>query len=226
MASTYATSFSNGPAITYNYVPSNWTITSNSWSTTTDLDASVYKRASAKINKNASDRLYSWINLDDEISQLFSPSRPKLEKGETYTLPDGSELIIDENGNYVINDQNARISYKANNNRNFSPHINASDMLADFLRDAIKSTGIGKEEAMQLPVRLFISWLIIEAANRDGDDVPDDIKPLAADPDIIKIKRPRCLKCNRYIPRLHANNGFMFCSPEHAIKAIEHKRTA
>lgn len=141
----------------------------------------------------------------------------KLVPGVTYDLPDGGKLEVDADGNYRVNDKDAVVTYRSNRNRDFSPHINASDMLGDFLK-YVASLGVRREDALGLPIKLFISWLVIEAATRDGD--PIDIPPIPKDPLLLSAVRPRCIDCGRYIPRLHQRHGFPFCDPQHARRKL------
>ena len=148
-----------------------------------------------------------------------NPRHNKLVRDGEYELPDGARLLIDSDGNYQICDQAAQVTYKANRIRDFSPHLNASDMLADFIR-YVASVGVKRQDVMQLPLQLFAAWLVIEAAQRDGDDVPADIVPVDRDPLVLSAVRPKCELCGRFIPRLHYRHRFPFCSPEHAAKRL------
>lgn len=139
----------------------------------------------------------------------------------TIGLPDGSSLHIDDAGNYRIDDADAKVKYLANRNREFSPHLNASDMLADFVR-YVGGLGVRREDVMNLPIHLFVAWLIIEAAERDGDAIPDDVQPVAHNPVVELARRPRCLECGRFIKRIHHRHRFLFCEPSHAAAYLEH----
>ena len=143
----------------------------------------------------------------------------KIKPNIEHELPDGSKLIIDKDGNYHIDDKNAKVRYKSNNNREFSRHLNASDLLAEFLTD-IDKLGIKREEVMKLPLHLFVAWLVIQAAERDNDPIPTDLVPLEQDPSLQSIIYPRCLGCGRFISRLHHVNSFEYCSPAHAEKHL------
>lgn len=133
-------------------------------------------------------------------------------------LPDGSKLVVDDLGNYRIEDKDAKVTYQANRVRPFSPHLNASDLLAQFVRYA-GSLGVRQREVLQLPIELFINWLVIEAAERDQDPIPEDIKPLAQQ--LSPLRKPRCLVCKRFIPLLHHRNRFPFCDPAHAERHVK-----
>jgi hypothetical protein len=133
---------------------------------------------------------------------------------QSITLPDGAKLHVDDVGNYRIEDKDAQVTYRANRIRDFSPHLNASDMVAQFV-EYVGSLGVRRSEVLGLPLHLFIAWLIIEAASRDGDAVPSDIVPVANHPVVLATLYPKCLTCGRFIKRVHAQHRFPFCSPEH-----------
>lgn len=143
----------------------------------------------------------------------------KLVPGVSYDLPDGSKIIVDLDGNYKVDDKDAVVTYKSNRNRAFSPHLNASDMVGHFLKFAA-GLKLTREEVLGLPLKLFISWLVIEAAKRDGDPY-EGIEPPERAKEVVFLKSPKCLDCGRYIPRLHYRNGFPFCDPIHASRRIE-----
>ena len=145
--------------------------------------------------------------------------RDFLNPGESIELPDGSKVIVDNKGNFKIEDKDAVVTYKANNKREFSPHLNASDMLAQFIQ-YVSTLGVKQNEVMGLPIELFINWLIIEAATRDEDQIPEDVVPVPQHRRIQEIIKPRCGYCQRYIPRLHYQKGFPYCSPVHAQKRL------
>lgn len=138
----------------------------------------------------------------------------------TLGLPDGSKLIMDDMGNYRIEDAQAKVKYQANRVREFSPHLNASDLLADFVR-YVGTLGVKQSEVLGLPIELFINWLIIEAAERDRDPVPADVVPVAKHTKLLEVRKPKCLQCGRFIPLLHNRNRFPFCNPGHAAKHLD-----
>lgn len=145
----------------------------------------------------------------------------RIRRGKEYDLPDGSTLKIDNNGNYTIDDADAKVVYKANRLREFSPHLNASDMVAAFAKYAAE-LGVKEKQILQLPIELFVAWLVVEAAERDGDPTPSTIN---IESQIAIVKHPRCEFCQHYIPHLHARNRFPFCGPEHAVR-FHQKRIA
>jgi hypothetical protein len=157
---------------------------------------------------------------DNTRCRLIEKIPDRLPAGKrTMILPDGAKLLVDDDGNYRIEDKDAKVTYKANRIREFSPHLNASDLLAQFV-GYIGGLGVKRDEVMGLPIHLFISWLILEAAERDGDPVPSDVMPVQSDPVLRLAVKPKCLKCGRFIPRLHYRQRFPYCSPDHAAAHI------
>lgn len=134
-------------------------------------------------------------------------------------LPDGSVLLLDDDGNYRIEDKDAKVTYKANRTREFSPYLNASDMVARFVSH-VGSLGVKRNEVLGLPLHLFIGWLVMEAAERDGDEVPGDIVPVGRDPLVKSAIRPKCLACGRFIQRANYQNRFPFCNAEHGERFV------
>lgn len=159
---------------------------------------------------------------DDDLRPRGIPN--KLGPGKrSIELPDGAKLEIDENGNYYIEDKDAQVTYKANRNREFSPYLNASDMLAKFVA-YVGSVGVKRDEVMGLPIHLFISWLIIEAAEKDGDNVPSDVIPVHRDPMLVSVLKPKCATCGRFVKRADFQQRFPFCSPDHGVVYAERKK--
>lgn len=167
---------------------------------------------------------YSLADLEEAFFEGGGgPNFLSLGKNRQYKLPDGSKINIDELGNYKIEDKDAKVTYEACKIREFSPHINASDLLANFVGDVGK-LGLGKKEVMSLPIELFIKWLILEAAKRDGDEVPPDVVAIEQN-NVIKLTlRPKCLSCGRFIKRINHQNRFPFCSPIHGERYINKKQ--
>lgn len=122
------------------------------------------------------------------------------------TLPDGTKINIDRDGSFEINDQAAKVIYRAARIREFNPFVNASDKIEDFIRFC-GDQGIRQGEMLDLPIKLFIGWLIMEAAKADHE--PDPNVPLI--PDLRRHTTPRCLGCGRFIRRDAAAKGLMHC---------------
>lgn len=216
-----SSSWGSGGMVTYSGKSPCTTSTGNSfvinWSTNTATAATglPYKSGNA----------YSYGDLESawyDGAACNVAMRRMLDKGKSYELPDGSNLVIDDLGNYRIEDKSAKVTYKANRIREFSPHLNASDMVAKFM-EYVGALGVKQGDMFGLPIQLFIHWLIIEAAERDNDPLPDDVKPIANHPRLTYLLKPKCLCCGRFIPRLNMQNRFPFCSPEHGAMYVERR---
>jgi hypothetical protein len=159
--------------------------------------------------------------------QHFNPSirltpdlkgRPQILGGYEYALPDGAILKVDAQGNYYIEDDQAQVTYKANRNRDFSTYLNASDMLAEFVK-YLGTIGTKRGEALQLPIEMFVRWLVIEAATRDGDPVEEEPITRGEVIELVQPARPpQCLTCGKFMRKTHAAQGFRFCKPDHGLE--------
>ena len=133
-------------------------------------------------------------------------------------LPDGAKLVFNK-GNYHIEDKNQKVTYRACNFRDFNSYLNASDLLEKFLT-FLGTLGVTQSQVLNIPIEVFINWLIIEAARQDGEEPPEDIQ-VKSHPKLLthapKLK-PRCLACGRFIKR--ALSTFQACSEPHALIAF------
>lgn len=119
-------------------------------------------------------------------------------------LPDGGVLEVNADGSYRINDKDAKVTYRANKTRDFNPFINASDKLEAFIQFC-GALGVKQSEMLNIPIKLFIGWLIIEAARADGDEA--DVELLDG---IYDHVRPRCT-CGRFISPKKTERRIFFC---------------
>jgi hypothetical protein len=167
----------------------------------------------------------------DAMTQAFEPrlqdpNRLDVRGPKDIHLPDGTVIALDRNGNFVIQDKDARVKYAANRNRNFNPFVNAGDQAARFI-EYVRTIypALRKKEAGELPLALFIQWLIVEAAERDHDPVPEDVTPLREDRLLQAVVQPRCAypSCNRFIRKTYVAAGFNYCKLPRPC-AVEHQR--
>jgi hypothetical protein len=168
---------------------SNGTITSSGTATT----------AAGSALSNYHDEPYVSIELPQEITVPEGRAR-------TIWLPDGTEIDVQKGGSFEIKDQNAKVIYRANRIRDFNPFLNASDKLEDFIRYC-GDQGVRQGEVLQLPISLFIGWLVLEAAKADREPEPD-IKLI---PDLRKQSAPRCGACGRFIRLAWKRAKIEFC---------------
>ena len=110
--------------------------------------------------------------------------------------------------------------------RGFNRFLNASDLLEDFIKDA-GIAGIRQSEFLNLPVELFINWLIIKAAEKDGDPIPEGAMAPDQHQKAIPYRgRPRCLSCGRFIPNALAANGITWCDDQPMLIFMQRKGLA
>jgi hypothetical protein len=141
----------------------------------------------------------------------------KLFKGQKVELPDGSKLEIDTKGNFKLIDADAKIQYLGNRIREFNKYINASDLIEQFIKE-LGLAGVKQGEILNVPIELFINWLIHKAAEQDGEQVPVTIPKL---PQLaFKHNHPRCKHCGRFLRKLLHSKGLQFCNGEHYQKHL------
>lgn len=120
-------------------------------------------------------------------------------------LLDGTSLFVENNGSFRIEDAMTKVRYKAAPERDFNPFINASDKLEGFI-DYCATHGVTKEEMAEIPVKLFINWLIIEAAKADREATPD--LPLLPAPK----EKQECVICSLPVLEEKWKRGLRHCS--------------
>lgn len=131
-------------------------------------------------------------------------------------LPDGAILIFD-NGKYRIEDKDAKITYKANYNREYNKFVGGSDLLEEFIQ-YLGSLNLSQKEAMNISVEMFITWLIIKAAEKDQEDVPVQ-EVLMLETNVKQKKQhPHCKCCGRFIRLAYKKSGIEFCNGSHMDK--------
>lgn len=208
--------------------------TSTAASTTTTTSATTYVTS----NPTGTSSIYDWytsdpryaidvikeVTLDDVYKAVQSGlldiqigGHVDVSRGAQLNLPDGSKLHVQHDGNFKIDDSNAKVTYKSNNVREFNKFMNASDLLEDFIKDLGK-VGIKQNQFLNIPIEAFINWLIHRAAEQDGDPPPQDVKLL--EDEAQERKHPKCLHCGKFIsPDLPAQ----FCNGDHYQQYIERK---
>lgn len=142
----------------------------------------------------------------------------KVKPDSILELPDGSVIKVDGHGNFTISDKDAVVTYKGNNTREFNRHINASDLLEAFIGDLGK-LGVKQDEVLNVPIEMFINWLIFKAAEEDGDDAPTDVPLLESS--VTPHKHPKCLGCGRFIRKKLVEHKVHFCNPEHHERYLQ-----
>lgn len=111
------------------------------------------------------DRYYRQGFLDGERSNRA------LRAGSSYKLPDGSVLRVDPHGNYTIEDADKKVTYRRNHDRAFNKYMNASDLMEEFF-GFLAANGVTKRTLDQITIRMFVAWIILRAAEEDGEEKP------------------------------------------------------
>jgi len=150
--------------------------------------------------------------------------RIKVKSGQKaiIELPDGSVVNVDKDGNFRVDDSDAKVIYKANRSREFNRYINASDLLEEFIRFLAK-LGVKQSQVLNVPIELFINWIVIKSAEVDGDDIPDGITPIENHPKLPHRSVYKCLQCGKFIRKEYFECGFKFCHGLHAALFYETK---
>jgi hypothetical protein len=73
-----------------------------------------------------------------------------------------------------------------------------------------------QDEMLALPIKLFIAWLVQEAAKADAEPIPD----MQLLPDLRATRAPRCYTCKRFIARRLPLIGINHCSMPCHSKAL------
>jgi hypothetical protein len=128
-------------------------------------------------------------------------------------LPNDVQVKIDgQTGGITIDDADRKVFYEAAP-RGFNKYLNASDTLEDFIR-YLGRMDVRQRHVMAMPLGLYINWLIIEAAEKDGDTA-DDLKPKLTEGVASLKAQPRCLFCKRFIAQARHEKGINFCCSTH-----------
>ena len=73
----------------------------------------------------------------------------------------------------------------------FNRYLNGSDLLEEFIK-FLGEEKVRQGEALQLPIELFIKWLVVRACEQDGEEAPITVE-------IPHHKQPRCIQCKRFM---------------------------
>lgn len=122
-------------------------------------------------------------------------------------LADGAYLDVKGDGSYQLVDKDAKVTYRANRTRDFNSFLNASDKLESFIAFCGQH-GVKQNEMLELPINLFIAWLVIESAKADQEPVPDI--PLL--PDLRKKLNRQCTVCKKFLSKKAKQAKLVVCS--------------
>lgn len=154
--------------------------------------------------------------VDTESLTVCARALNSIRLGETakIKLPDESVLHVEASGRYHIEDKDAKVTYRGNRVREFNCYINASDLLGEFI-DFLGTLGVRQSEALNVPIELFINWLILRAAEKDQVDPPASVRVIGHP--LLPSRRwtARCSVCKRFIPRRNVMQQLPFCGEPH-----------
>lgn len=183
------------------------------------------------LNKEGNLEVQTYVNARKDLIDVSSTSRgiyeslafcsfndihiPDQSNAETkLTLPNGTVVKINHDDTVVIDDSDARTLYKSPPSRGFNRYLNGSDLLEGFI-GYCADQGLSKKEFTQLPIELFIYWLVVEAARSDGDPVDDTLPLLESAVSKVKIVYHRCKCCGKFLSTKYKQKNIDFCSSEH-----------
>jgi hypothetical protein len=174
------------------------------------------------LNSSAATSISSWDYTDGSSHSLL-PRRFEAKRGSEYRidLGNGEYLEVDADGKVTHHAQSTRI-YEPCRRYEFNPFVNASDIMEEFV-EFVAALGVRRQAFLELPLGLFVKYLILRSAEKDGDDLEElGVSPesLRADKALVASTKPlkwsgRCLRCGRYVKRERVSLGFAFCSQSH-----------
>lgn len=211
------------------------TITSTQWVAMKNSAPKIYKKSSSNtMTTNTVQQVYltnpsstSQIIVNQAGSSMYwmgengRSGTIQIEAGQAarIELPDGAILDVKADGSYEIVDKDAKVTYKANRVREFNRYVNASDLLEEFIDFVDGVGGITKERFLALPIETFIRWLVLRAAQADGDEVEQERAEITQSVLALPTPTPRlsrnCKCCGRFVSRRRVENAMQFCSAEH-----------
>jgi len=199
---TYSTCDTNTSSM--RFVDTAWT------DSTTTATTSVNPYPTAVFNVLPYSTVENWTVKADQNKMIMSPGSQM-----TIELPDGTILEVDEKGNYKINDKDAKVVYQAKRCRGFNKYLNASDLLEEFIR-FLGTIGGTQEKVLDVPIELFINWIIVRSAEEDEEEIPEGVQPL--DKYFLPPNKRwnfRCRLCGRFISKMKQSRDILFCNPSH-----------
>jgi hypothetical protein len=153
------------------------------------------------------------LNLHGHVSDWFIPDpNGTLTWNPTYTATASTPIVWTVTNSHTVSVLAPDLPPAPPHG--FNKYLNASDLLAAFGKYAQEvRRQLTMEEFMELPIQLFVQWLVIEAARFDQTPVPDGV------PATVRFLH-RCRDCGRFLPREYQRLGVNFCSPAHMEQAL------
>jgi len=100
--------------------------------------------------------------------------------------------------------------------RILNKYLNGSDLLEEFILD-MKPMGIRQNEILQVPIELFINWMIMKSAEAEDAEIP-------ALSQLPTKRRDRCWECGQFVTLEQRKASMFFCSGAHfdryALRAV------
>lgn len=182
-----------------------------------------YENAKEKVINVESDSLPLYESL--AFNNFGDIHIPEGSKSKTkITLPNGTVVSIEPDESITINDSDAKILYKTKSVREFNPYLNASDLLEEFISYCAKQK-ISKKDFSELPISLFILWLIVRAAEADEDPVDEVLPLLTTAVKKRKVHSHRCKCCGKFLTKKYEQHQISFCNTDHMNKYLKEKMT-
>lgn len=216
------------------------TVKSTQWVAMKNAVPKLYKNSSNSINQvqqiyltNTNSATNQQIIISQAGSSMYwmddtgRSGTIKVEAGHParIELPDGAIIDVKADGSYEIVDKDAKVTYKANRVREFNRYVNASDLLEEFIDFVDGVGGIDKERFLALPIETFIRWLVLRAAQADGESMPEEetaiTQSVLALPEPVHRMKRNCKCCGRFVSRRRADNAMLFCSTDHFARYEE-----
>jgi hypothetical protein len=129
----------------------------------TQYGGNTYTNTTASTNTPITHTFGSHFSLEDYTIPMGEAAK--------ITLPNGAVLTVEKDGSYEVVDS-GKIIYKGCKIREFNRFINASDLLEEFITYMGKKFDVKQGEILQIPMELFVTWLIMKAC--EEDDLPID----------------------------------------------------
>lgn len=154
---------------TYLNWPGTGTSSAQTWAVTVPYGSNLYWTTTGTATGTAPTQVIVYPpDSDDDYPADYGPIKIRDGQEARIELPDGSVIEVADDGSYVINDRDAKVTYRANRVLDFNSFINASDKLETFIKFC-GEIGVRQGEMLDLQIRHFIAWLVVEAAKADGE---------------------------------------------------------
>lgn len=132
----------------------------------------------------------------------------------TFILPNGVKINLFPDDRIEIDESDGKQIYKSAPIREFNKFLNVSDVLEDFIGYCADQR-ISQKDFSELPINLFIYWLIVKAAEADGDDPGDATPMLTHAVRNKKLHKHKCKCCGKFLSKKYETHGISFCGPDH-----------